>query len=139
MAQVPPEDRNAVFMDYVNNILPQSDDVEKKTDDTFALLDRKIRSEHLAHDLKAATPGTGEIPAIIRRYCTGRGEPRIGMTWLEVEQDTTWCVPYAVNRTITAGMTRDQDVFRADQEGSGGHTGFLYYENGILVAIQRRN
>lgn len=115
------------------------DEIERKIDNTFALLDRNMRSEQFAHDLKAARLGTGEVSAIVARYCTGRGEPRIGMTELEVQQHTTWCVPSAINDTITAGKRRRQDVFYGDRLGSGGNTGYLYYEDGKLVTIQRRN
>jgi hypothetical protein len=101
------------------------------------LLDRGIRAENFARDLKAAKSST-EMVGVVTRYCTGHGEPRIGMTQLEVQQDTPWCVPSSINETITAGGKRVQYVYYADQWGSGGNTGFLYFENGRLVAIQRR-
>jgi hypothetical protein len=103
----------------------------------YALLDRRIRSEQFDRDLKAAKSST-EILGVVTRYCTGHGELRIGMTALEVQQDTTWCVPSSINETITAGGKREQDVYYHDRWGSGGNTGFLYFENGRLVAIQRR-
>jgi hypothetical protein len=137
LAQVPVENRSKAFMDTVD-LLAKDDDVERKLDDTFALFDRKIRSEHFLRDLKAAK-SSAEMLGVVTRYCTGHGELHIGMTQLEVQEDTTWCVPSEINETITAGTKRQQAVYYADRWGSGGNTGFLYFENGRLVAIQRRN
>jgi hypothetical protein len=101
-------------------------------------LDRHIWWEKFTKDIKAAP--LSDKAAVIRQYCTGRGNPRIGMDWLEVRHDTSWCIPSAVNRTTTAAGSREQDVYRANDLGSGGNTGYLYYdENGRLVAIQTRN
>jgi hypothetical protein len=138
MTQVPPENRNKFFMEYVNNVLPQFDDVDRKTDATFALFDRRLRAEQFTRDPKAAK-SSAEMLSVVTRYCTGHGEPRIGMTQSEVQEGTTWCVPSEINETITAGTKRQQEVYYADRWGSGGNTGFLYFENGRLVAIQRRN
>jgi hypothetical protein len=138
MAQTPPEDRTEAFVKWTE-MLATADQNDKDIGHIFATFDRLGRSERFDRELKAATPGTGETLPIVARYCTGRGEPRIGMTWLEVEQDTTWCIPSAINETITAGRTRQQAVFYGDRPGSGGNTGYLYFEDGKLVAIQRRN
>jgi hypothetical protein len=80
-----------------------------------------------------------DLATWVARYCTGRGEPRIGMTEMEIRESTTWCVPYRINETVTAELTRRQYVYHSDTAGSGGHDGFLYFENSRLVAIQRRN
>jgi hypothetical protein len=138
MAQTPPEDRTETFMKYIE-ILAMADQGDKDLGEVYANLDRLAMAERFTRELKAARPGTGDVSGIVARYCTGRGEPRIGMTQLEVEQDTTWCVPAAINETITAGHSRQQAVFYGDRLGSGGNTGYLYFEDGKLVAIQRRN
>jgi hypothetical protein len=137
MVEVPVEDRSKTFMDYVD-LLARADQGDSQQDNLDALFDRAIRAEHFTRDLKAAKSST-EMLGVVTRYCTGHGEPRIGMTPLEVQQDTTWCVPSSINETITAGGKRQQYVYIADQRGSGGNTGFLYFENGRLVAIQRRH
>jgi hypothetical protein len=58
------------------------------------------------------------------RKCAG--EPRIGMT--EIEAREAWCRPDHVNSTETLGRTREQWVFY--------RRGYLYFDNGRLVAIQ---
>jgi hypothetical protein len=135
MAEVPVEHRSKTFMDYVD-ILAKSDQTDREREKTYALLNRGIGAESFARDLKAAKSST-DMLGVVTRYCTGHGEPRIGTTQLEVQQDTHWCVPSSINETITAGGKRVQYVYSADQWGSGGNTGFLYFENGRLVAIQR--
>jgi hypothetical protein len=80
-----------------------------------------------------------DMAAWVARYCAARGEPRIGMTEWEVVASTTWCLPSHINDTETAGHTRRQLVYRSNVAGSGGHDGYLYFENGRLVAIQRQN
>jgi hypothetical protein len=137
LAQVPVENRSKAFMDTVD-LLVKADELDSALDKTYALFDRRIRAEQFTRDLKAAKSST-ETLSVVTRYCTGHGEPRIGMTQLEVQEDTTWCVPSEINETITAGTKRQQAVYYADRWGSGGNTGFLYFENGRLVAIQRRN
>ena len=141
MAQVPPENRDKTFMQYVDDILPGYDKNDRDGDvinEIFARHDRHIRAGQFTRDLKAAKSST-EMLRVVARYCTGRGEPRIGMTQLEVQQDTTWCVPSSINETITVGAKREQYVYYADRWGSGGNAGFLYFENGQLVAIQRHH
>jgi hypothetical protein len=62
------------------------------------------------------------------RKCAA-GKPVIGMS--KTEALKVWCEPSNVNTTETAGGTREQWVFK--------DRGYLYFENGVLVAIQRRN
>lgn len=54
--------------------------------------------------------------------------PRIGMTWQTVVHETNWGRPYDVNRTTTRWGTREQWVY--------GDRRYLYFENGVLTAIQ---
>ena len=54
--------------------------------------------------------------------------PRIGMTQSQVINGTSWGGPNDINRTITAGGTREQWVY--------GNKRYLYFDNGILTAIQ---
>jgi hypothetical protein len=135
MAEVPVELRSETFMKWVD-ILANADRSDRELDKYYALLDRRIRAENFVRDLKAAK-SLPEMRDVVTRYCTGRGELRIGMADLEVQQDTSWCVASSINETITAGGKRVQAVFSADKLGSGRNTGFLYFENGRLVAIQR--
>lgn len=57
-----------------------------------------------------------------------RPSPRIGMTQSQVINGTNWGGPTDINRTITAGGTREQWVY--------GNRRYLYFDNGILTAIQ---
>jgi hypothetical protein len=59
--------------------------------------------------------------------CKRRGEPRIGMTYKQVEA-TCWGKPKDVNRTQTAGGTDDQLVYNEDH--------YVYLRNGIVTAVQ---
>lgn len=59
----------------------------------------------------------------------------IGMSAEEVRGDTEWGPPFHINRTQTAFGTREQWVYKWPD---GGFLGFLYFENGRLVAIQRQ-
>jgi hypothetical protein len=86
MAQTPPADRSETFMKYIE-ILAMADQNNKALGEVYANFDRLAKSERFTRELKAAKPGTGEVSAIVERYCTGRGEPRIGMTQLEVAQE----------------------------------------------------
>lgn len=54
--------------------------------------------------------------------------PRIGMTKEQVVKRTNWGTPNDINRTITAGGTREQWVYGIGR--------YLYFSNGILTAIQ---
>jgi hypothetical protein len=137
MAQVPAEDRNDLFEQWVD-ILAKDDQSDRVEAAITASSDRRSRSEEFLRDLKTARSPV-EMQAIIARYCTGHGELRLGMTMLEVEQDTSWCVPYSINETITASGKRVQFAYYADKWGSGGNAGFLYFEGGRLVAIQRHS
>jgi hypothetical protein len=57
------------------------------------------------------------------------GHPAIGMSELEAMEE--WCFPDHINTTQTASGTREQWVYP--------NRGYLYFENGRLVAIQRSN
>ena len=54
--------------------------------------------------------------------------PRIGMTSQQVVKETNWGRPYDINRTTTRRGTSEQWVY--------GNRRYLYFENGILTAIQ---
>lgn len=64
----------------------------------------------------------------IEKRCAA-GRPQIGMTRLEAYLE--WCRPYDFNTTETAAGVREQWVYE--------DRGYLYFENGRLVAIQRGN
>jgi hypothetical protein len=98
---------------------------------------RKARAER--HAQLKAIRNDADLAEWVARYCTGHGEPRIGMTEMEVRESTTWCLPSSINETVTAALISRQYVYRHDTAGSGEHDGFLYFENDRLVAIQRRN
>jgi hypothetical protein len=117
LAQVPVENRSKAFMDTVD-LLAKADELDSALDKTYALFDRRIRAEQFTRDLKAAK-SSAEMLGVVTRYCTGHGELHIGMTQLEVQEDTTWCVPSEINETITAGTKRQQEVYYADRWGSG--------------------
>ena len=76
------------------------------------IADKKRHAEVMAEEAKCAA-----------------GKPKIGMT--KAEAFKTWCEPWTVNTTETAGGTREQWVYK--------DRGYLYFENGVLVAIQRTN
>jgi hypothetical protein len=59
--------------------------------------------------------------------CKRRGEPRIGMTYKQVEA-TCWGKPNDVNRTQTANGVTDQLVY--------GDGYYVYTRNGIVTGIQ---
>lgn len=52
----------------------------------------------------------------------------IGMTARQVLEESNWGKPKSVNRTTTARGTSEQWVYGGNQ--------FLYFENGILTAVQ---
>jgi hypothetical protein len=64
----------------------------------------------------------------IEKRCSA-GRPKIGMTRLEAYLE--WCRPYGFNTTETAAGVREQWIYE--------DRGYLYFENGRLVAIQRGN
>jgi hypothetical protein len=64
----------------------------------------------------------------IEKRCSA-GRPKIGMTKLEAYLE--WCRPYGFNITETAAGVREQWVYE--------DRGYLYFESGRLVAIQRNN
>lgn len=56
----------------------------------------------------------------------------IGMTFIQVLNETNWGHPDTVNRTITAAGQSEQWVYR----GAYGKGQYLYFTNGVLTAIQ---
>jgi hypothetical protein len=63
-----------------------------------------------------------------REKCN-KGHVHLGMTSEEAKAE--WCVPYTINRTRTAAGVKEQWVYRSIHGGA-----YLYFEDGILVAIQ---
>ncbi len=72
-----------------------------------------------------------EDPQILARApganCAKLGVPKIGMTEADAEK-TCWAKPVTVNRVNVANHIREQHVYGRDR--------YLYFENGILVAIE---
>ena len=62
-----------------------------------------------------------------RANCAKLGEPKLGMTPGEAEK-TCWAKPVTVNKLNIAHRIREQYVY------GGGR--YLYFENGVLVAIE---
>jgi len=64
-------------------------------------------------------------------------EPVVGMTVLQARA-TTWCFPCERHKTTTASGTRVQEVYAISLLAgcSGYRHRYLYFENGILTAIQ---
>ena len=54
--------------------------------------------------------------------------PRLGMTRQQVVNESNWGRPYDVHRTTTVSGVREQWVY--------GDSRYLYFENGVLTAIQ---
>lgn len=83
-----------------------------------------VRADDKAHFLD-------EDPQVLARApqanCARLGEPKLGMTAAEAET-TCWAKPLAVNRLNVANHIREQHVY--------GKGRYLYFENGILVAIE---
>lgn len=79
-----------------------------------------------------------------RKFCQGRPSVEIGMTGREVLA-SKWGLPYTTNTTETITGTRVQWVYNigpaCKEDGSAtsryGTPGYLYFEDGLLVAIQR--
>ena len=70
----------------------------------------------------------------IEKQCAA-GKLRIGMTRAEAFRE--WCRPWTVNTEETMGGAREQWVYRDNVGTSLLTRGYLYFENGHLVAIQR--
>jgi hypothetical protein len=68
------------------------------------------------------------------RRCAA-GHPKIGMTRLDAYLE--WCRAWDFNTTETAAGIREQWVYK--DRGGDILRGYLYFENGRLVAIQRGN
>jgi hypothetical protein len=66
--------------------------------------------------------------------CPAKGKLQIGM--LKDEVRAAWCMPWSINTTETAkGIVSEQWVY----EDPPYTIGYLYFQNGRLVAIQRRD
>jgi hypothetical protein len=76
-------------------------------------------SELIAH-------GTDIDP--LKADCKRRGDPRIGMSAIQVEA-TCWGKPDSVNRSEKAGIIFDQYVYSNKNR-------FVYLRNGVVVSIQ---
>jgi hypothetical protein len=83
-----------------------------------------VRADDKAHFLDEDPQILARAP---RANCDKLGVPKIGMTEAEAEQ-TCWAKPAAINRVNVANHIREQHVY------GGGR--YLYFENGILVAIE---
>jgi hypothetical protein len=70
--------------------------------------------------------------ALKAKNCTG-GILAIGGSKMDAIH--AWCYPWSVNTSESASSKREQWVYRHDMFGD--HEGYLYFENGVLVAIQR--
>ena len=128
--------------------LVQADRSERELDAAFAgaaragavHVDEATRTE--AYNVLRAARSPKELSVARARFCAlGHGEPEIGMTEDEAIR-TSWCVPIHFNETVTAGHIRRQYVYGPDFIGEyqvgNTHEGHLYFEDGRLVAIQRR-
>ena len=78
-----------------------------------------------------------------RKHCQGKPSAKIGMTQQEVLA-SKWGYPWAWHTTETAALERVQWVYEngpaCKEDGSAnkfGNPGYLYFEDGRLVAIQR--
>jgi len=63
-----------------------------------------------------------------RKRQEAKPAPRIGMTSEQVINQTRWGMPYDIRRTTTASGTREQWVYDSRR--------YLYFDNGVLTAIQ---
>ena len=95
---------------------------ERKRQEIIAELERHQAENRAEFDRRRQ-----EHEAVVRheRQCDA-GQPRIGMTRGEAQQ--AWCAPQNVHTTETAAGIREQWVYS---------WGYLYFDNGRLVAIQR--
>lgn len=72
-----------------------------------------------------------ERQAALNKYCGGKYlDLRLGMTEEQVRRCTEFQTPDTVNTTTTVQGARKQYVYRSFQT-------YLYFENGVLVTIQR--
>lgn len=84
---------------------------------TWAAAERREQEKRAAEAVqRAADEARAKRPGVV-----------IGMTAEQVRRETSWGDPDHINRTVTATGEREQWVY-------GG--GYLYFDQGILVAIQ---
>jgi hypothetical protein len=137
LANVPSEQRQSVGQRLAKfrQILAEEDKLDRDGDDNLAKMIRDLNALR-------ASPLTSpaELTTYVRRFCVfGHGDPKIGMTEIEA-MATSWCYPTSVTETITAGHTSRQYVYRREFLGypwGNGHEGYLYFDDGRLVTIQR--
>jgi hypothetical protein len=89
------------------------------------------RASAIRHEVEARMMPLERAKAEVRedeRRCAA-GLPQIGMT--EAQAVNAWCHPDHVNTSFTAHGTDEQWVYP--------DRGYLYFENGRLVAIQRQS
>ncbi len=96
-----------------------------RIDENGNLIEEDIPADEKTYTYTKASDST-DLPMIAK-------DPEIGMTKSEV-YSSTWGYPSKVNTTETASGTREQWVYN----GRNGYEGYLYFENGILVSIQKR-
>lgn len=86
-------------------------------------------SRHLALEIIKACADKDRIDARLDQVHSHPFKAQIGMTADQVKQDTEWGPPDHVTRTETASGIREQWAYEHVLHG------FLYFENGKLVAI----
>lgn len=89
---------------------------------------QKKRDAEFAAYMRRSQAQQAEMRTLRAKVCNG-GALRIGNS--EIEAIHAWCYPDHRNTTETAHGTREQWVYP--------DRGYLYFEDGRLVAIQRRN
>lgn len=76
----------------------------------------------------AKAQAAAKAKADAARAQAAKPSPRIGMSKMDVIENTNWGKAYQINRTITASGTQEQWVYGSGQ--------YLYFRNGTLTAIQ---
>lgn len=76
--------------------------------------------------------------ACLQKECAAGIEPQIGMTPEEAAK-SKWCFPSRRYTTTTASGTSEQWAYERIFDGrkSTGVNGYLFFDNGKLIAIQR--
>jgi hypothetical protein len=66
---------------------------------------------------------------------SAKNPPAIGMTKAQARA-TTWCYPHDVKKTATAAGLLEQEIYLSANGSITEPPRYLYFENGILTAIQ---
>jgi hypothetical protein len=123
-----------------DELLRKADWVERQ----WAEKKEKARKAAIAHPGCGSPQFIEDYPDLCKKFAAldaywdhekkcAAGKPEIGMT--KDEAVRAWCQPWTINTTETTAAVREQWVYgRSDYI-----RGYLYFENGRLVAIQRRN